>query len=441
MLHHMSSTEYLNYEGGKFSKSKGIGIFGTDVKDTGIIPDVWRFYIFYNRPEKADALFSWKDFQEKVNGELIGNLGNLVNRTLSFVTRYYDGAIPSAPPNTAFWEQVRTYEAGITARLERAELRDAFRAIFELSSFANKTFQDGEPWKKRQEDPPAAATLIADLCHLVRDLAVMVHPYIPASAEKIASFFSPSPPAPGGGSIGGSAGGAPALSNTMSWADLGRERGLLRVERSEVLFSRLEDKLIRELRARYSPAPAPAPEGGSIEGSIGGSIGGSTGGAAGGIERLDLRVARIVKIERHPKADKLYIETLEIAGEERIIVSGLVPFYKEEELLGKHIIVAYNLKAAKLRGVESQGMLLAASDKDEAGNERVEVLDAGDTPTGVRVSLEGEDAAEIPAEIDIDTFLSIPLTVENYRVTAGGKALTLRGQALQTRIIGSGEVH
>ncbi|MDR1636602.1 MAG: methionine--tRNA ligase, partial [Treponema sp.] len=87
MLHHMSSTEYLNYESGKFSKTRGVGVFGTDVMETGIGPDIWRFYIFYNRPERADSLFTWKDFQEKVNGELIGNLGNLVNRTLSFVIR------------------------------------------------------------------------------------------------------------------------------------------------------------------------------------------------------------------------------------------------------------------------------------------------------------------------------------------------------------------
>ncbi|MBE3133843.1 MAG: methionine--tRNA ligase, partial [Acidobacteria bacterium] len=93
-LHHMSSTEYLNYEGGKFSKSKGIGVFGTDARDTGIPADVWRFYLYYNRPEKSDALFTWKDFQEKVNAELIGNLGNLVNRTLAFVGRFYGGALP-----------------------------------------------------------------------------------------------------------------------------------------------------------------------------------------------------------------------------------------------------------------------------------------------------------------------------------------------------------
>ena len=93
-LFHMSSTEYLNYEGGKFSKSQGIGVFGSDAMESGIPADIWRFYMFYNRPEKADTLFTWKDFQEKINGELVGNLCNLVNRTLPFVIRYFDGKIP-----------------------------------------------------------------------------------------------------------------------------------------------------------------------------------------------------------------------------------------------------------------------------------------------------------------------------------------------------------
>ncbi len=100
-LHHMSSTEYLNYEGGKFSKSKGVGVFGTDARETGIPADVWRFYVYYNRPEKSDALFTWKDFQEKVNAELIGNLGNLVNRTLAFVGRFYGGVLPAGTAGRA----------------------------------------------------------------------------------------------------------------------------------------------------------------------------------------------------------------------------------------------------------------------------------------------------------------------------------------------------
>jgi len=123
-----------------------------------------------------------------------------------------------------------------------------------------------------------------------------------------------------------------------------------------------------------------------------------------------------------------------------------VPFYKEEELLGKKIIVAYNLKPAKLRGIESRGMLLAAGDKCGVGAEgqpaeRVEVLDAGDCPTGTRVLLEGEDAVTAPAEIDIDTFFSYPISVKDNIVYCGGKKLCLNGNPVRTKIIPEGEVH
>jgi methionyl-tRNA synthetase len=459
----MSSTEYLNYESGKFSKSRGIGVFGTDVMETEIPADVWRFYIFYNRPEKSDSLFTWKDFGEKVNSELIGNLGNLVNRTLSFVTRYYGGKIPAgAAGSGAFWGKVREYEKDITEKLDRADERDAFRAIFELSSFANKTFQDAEPWKKRTQDPPAAESLIRDLSYVVRDLAVLIQPYMPQAAEQIASFF--------GLSFGKDLvykKSAPVL----SWDSIGKPLGLSEVVKSEVLFAKLEDDKIAELRDRYSGSQKEredAKAGAAANAGLAQSV------AASEVlkepqvpqepwslsepldirfaKTLDLRVAKIVKIERHPKADKLYIETLEIAGadganEERIIVSGLVPFYKEEELLNKHIIVAYNLKPAKLRGVESRGMLLAASDhkgppnEQGEGTERVEVLDAGDTPTGTRVSLDSLDLQAAPAEIDIDTFFSIPIEVKDNTVTVGGRAFTLNNKPVHTVTISQGEVH
>jgi methionyl-tRNA synthetase len=189
MLHHMSSTEYLNYEGGKFSKSKGIGIFGSDAMETGIPADVWRFYIYYNRPEKSDALFTWKDFQEKVNGELIGNLGNLVNRTLTFVDRFYDGTVPEAPVVPELWNEAKRLETEITEHLERAELRDGFRAIFLLSSLGNKAFQDGEPWKNRTAYPERTNSLIRTLTLLIRDLCVLTEPYIPTTAERISKFL------------------------------------------------------------------------------------------------------------------------------------------------------------------------------------------------------------------------------------------------------------
>jgi methionyl-tRNA synthetase len=435
MLHHMSSTEYLNYESGKFSKSKGMGVFGTDVMETGIPADVWRFYIFYNRPEKADAIFTWKDFQEKVNGELIGNLGNLVNRTLTFVTRYYNGTIPGQgsgqgiplnPELAAFRETVRRLEANITEKFERAELRDAFRGVFELSSVANKTFQEAEPWRKRTEDPPAAEALIRELSYLVRDIAVMLEPFMPAAARQIASFFGLSiggkdafgKPVQGEGEI---LSGEILSGKTLSWAVLGRDEGLPGPVTSAVLFARLEDPMVEALRDRYSGSQKDRAD----------RFG----------QTLDLRVAQIVKIERHPQADKLYIETLEIEGEERVIVSGLVPFYTEEELLNKRIIVAYNLKPVKLRGVESRGMLLAASMNREDGSEVVEVLDAGDVPTGTRVELAGCGPGAPPAEIDIDAFFTVPLLVRDYTVEAGGKALTLQGQPIRTKAVAAGGVH
>jgi methionyl-tRNA synthetase len=465
MLHHMSSTEYLNYESGKFSKSRGIGVFGTDAMETGIAADIWRFYIFYNRPEKADSLFTWSDFQEKVNGELIGNLGNLVNRTLSFVTRYYGGLIPQGgTTDGAFFESLRAYEGRVGEFFERAELRDAFRTVFELSSFANKTFQDAEPWKKRVGDPPAAEALIRQLCYAVRDIAVMIEPFLPQAARRIAGFFGLefAGKEPGTFHIQENSSGT-----RLSWASLGKEEGLFRVLKSEVLFSKLEDDLITELRDRYSGTQKERQESAEAEKETmaeketkvedrskpepGGAESPPEEKEAGFADTLDLRVAKIVKIERHPKADKLYIETLEIARpdgspEERIIVSGLVPFYTEEQLLGKRIILAYNLKAAKLRGVESRGMLLAASDHNgPEGTERVEVLDAGESPTGTRVFLAGgsppESSQVPPGEIDIDTFFKVPLRVNNGIVENAGRALSLNGRPIRTELIVSGEVH
>ena len=458
MLHHMSSSEYLNYESGKFSKSKGIGVFGTDVMETGIPADVWRFYIFWNRPETSDYVFTWSDFLEKVNGELIGNLGNLANRTLTFVSRYYGGTIPEGMPDEAFWAKAREIEARTTASLERADLRDAFRAIFELSDIANKRFQDGEPWKTRISDPEAAASLVSDLCYVLRDIAVLSHPYMPRAAEKLAAML--------GQSLG---------RGCLDWSVLGERSGLLKVGTPEVLFAKLDEKYIAELRDRYSgsqkdraereetvegrvasekaspekeqnpavhakaaapasPEPVPAPAKPipyadlPLEQRFG--------------KLIALKVAKIVKIERHPKADKLYIETLDDGSDiERVIVSGLVPFYREEELLGQHIILVDNLKPAKLRGIESRGMLLAASLAGPEGKEAVEVLSAPWAAPGAAVTLEGLIAGG-PAEpqIDVDSFFSVPLLAKRGFAMAGGARLVVDGKPLSLVRVPDGEI-
>ena len=403
MLHHMSSTEFLNFESGKFSKSKGIGVFGNDARDTGIPADVWRFYIFYNRPERSDAVFTWADFQEKVNGELIGNLSNLVNRTLTFVSKNLSGSLPvgSEPSenSVAFWDQVRDLESEITECFERVELREAFRKIFQLSSLGNKRFQDEEPWRTIKESPDQAGTLLADLAYLLRDLGILIRPYLPTTSDRIAAMLS---------------------SRKTEWTDLAVRDGIGHIGRPELLFSRLEDDQIEALRQRFAGSQS---DRNKSDDAFRGSI--------------DLRIARIEKVEKHPKADKLYVETVDLGGVQRQIVSGLVPYYKAEELEGRNVLLVYNLAPAKLRGVESQGMLLAA----QAGDD-VEVIFADDAAPGTRVVFEGEDEGSYNelSEISIDDFFEVPIRISDFYLTTAGRKLVAGGRPLKTVEHESGEV-
>jgi methionyl-tRNA synthetase len=471
-LHHMSSTEYLNYEAGKFSKSKGIGVFGSDAKESGIPADVWRFYIFYNRPEKSDALFTWKDFQEKMNSELIGNLGNLVNRTLTFVARYYDGKIPEVDGLKSKREDIRAVSESLRAAseaaykkttelLEWAELRDAFREAFALSSVANKAFQDGEPWKNRTADPEKAEALLHDLCYLIRDLMILVHPYMPGYADRVAAFFGKSiwsgivfdeALAASGKAVSALNDKAPAFA--LSWKDLGSRSGLSTVAMPEIIFKPMDDATTAAYRERYAgsqkerkekeakmnetekkPEAAKAAE--------------PKAEAAPAVpadilfnEKIALKTAKIMKIERHPDAEKLYVETLDDGtGSERVIVSGLVPYFAAEELLGKSIIIADNLKARKMRGVESRGMLLAGDYTDAEGKEHVEVLDSSWAAPGTPVVLEGADPSfKKPDSVDADTFFAAPMKIVDHVVTINGKRLVIDGKPVTAKNIVTGEV-
>ncbi|AHC14989.1 methionine--tRNA ligase [Salinispira pacifica] len=449
MLHHMSSSEYMNYEGGKFSKSKGIGVFGNDAKDTGIPADVWRFYIFYNRPETSDYVFTWKDFQEKTNKELIGNLANLVNRTLSFSVRFFDGKLPVPDLNNSdssvFWKEVTRLEQEITTHLEWAQLRDAFRKIFALASYGNKVFQESEPWKLRESNPGEAQRILSDLAYLVRDLSILVRPYIPETAERIAAFL-----------------GMEAGAESADWSKLGSaaavEFPIPVISSPEILFKQLDGTHIEELRKRFAGSQAERAEAAAQKSSSGGesdkksekkklSKAEKIRKQDEGLrldqrftKRVELRVAKIVKIERHPEAEKLYIETLDDgSGEERSIVSGLVPHYKEEELLNRNIILVANLKPAKLRGVKSHGMLLAASSKAE-GEEVVDVIFADHAQPGDQVHVSGLEPQGEKDRIDIDTFFDIPLTSENHEIAVGGKPLQVAGKALRSAKVANGAV-
>lgn len=415
MLYHMSSTEYLNYEGGKFSKSRGIGVFGNDVQETGIPADCWRFYMFYNRPEKSDFTFTWKDFQDKVNKELIGNLSNLVNRTLSFISRFYGSKISSYSISQELYAKALEKEKEITDLLERAEERDALHAIFELSDMGNKAFQDGEPWKVRNEDPQKAADLLATLYFIIRDLAVMISPYIPSTGEKILSFLGRE------GSV---------------WSDVGKAEGEVRVEKCELLFSKLEDKLIETLRERYSGSQSERIEkkeeqvkeekmnnNQTEELSLVDSF----------KKKVILKVANVKEVERHPNGDKLYILKLDTGEPElRQIVSSIVPYYREDELLGRNIVIVSNLKPANFRGVKSYGMLIAASDKDDHEHATCELVFADDFPVGAVMEFDNEEKVEkITTYLKSEHFFAMPMKTVNGEVCVDGLPLGYEGKHLK----------
>ena len=427
-LHHMSSTEYLNYEDGKFSKSRGVGVFGSDAIETGIPADAWRFYIFYNRPEKQDYQFTWKDFMEKLNGELIGNLGNLVNRTLLFVNKYYEGKIPEAPVDEELWAQVKELEKKATEYLEWAELKDAFRTMFEISDICNKKFQATEPWKARTENPAVADSLIHNLCYVIKDLMIMMNPYMPQYTQKIMSYF--------GKTIEEKKVGMETKPG-YTWADLGVTEGLTTVGPTEVFFKPLDQKTMLAFREKFGgqqkakkeekkadkkakkaePVVLPVEQQEAFFNST-----------------IELTVAKIVDVKPNPEGEKLFIETLDDgSGTPRTIQSGLRMYLKEEDLLGKHVVIASNLAPRTMRGVESRGMLLAGDYKDADGKDCVEVLDVSWAAPGTKIVIEGADPkAAKKAEITGDEFFSVQIKSVDGVVQIAGKPLMADGKAVKT---------
>ena len=436
-LYHMSSTEYLNYEDGKFSKSKGVGVFGSDAKDSGIKADAWRFYIFYNRPEKQDCQFTWKEFREKYNSELIGNLGNLVNRTLLFVTKYYEGKIPDAPADEEMWGKVRDLEAKITENLEWANLKDAFHQIFQISDIGNKAFQDGEPWKTRTEAPEKAAKLIHNLCYVIKDLMILSHPYMPQFTETILSYFGCKIKEPKFGENQDAEG--------LNWSNIGETEGLSTVSLPSVYFTPLDQKTADAFREKFSGSQKERKEKDKQKSKKQKKevVELAEDQASFFNEKIELTVAEIVKVENNPDGEKLYIEHLDDgSGKERIIQSGLREFLKPEELLGKHIILASNLAPRTMRGVESHGMLLAVDYTTAEGKPAVEPLEAPWAEAGTRVILEGSDEKiEKPRQIGADDFFKVQINVVDGSVQVAGKNLTAKGKKLTAVHTKNGGVH
>ncbi len=390
LLHHISTTEFLNYEDGKFSKSRHVGVFGDDAIKTGIPSDVWRYYLLSNRPEKSDTIFTWEDFAEKTNNELLANLGNLVNRTLVFIERNFEGRITTPKPNQddeKFLETQQKLVKEIAEDLENVKIKDGLHKLMNIGKNANKYFQDNKPWELVKTDKERAETVLSILVNQIKDIAIIVEPYLPATSKEIAGQMNIK--------IG-------------KWSEIGKqiENGHL-IGKPKPLFKKLEQKEVAELKKQFAGQKQKETEKVSFA-------------------DLDLEVGEILSVEKHPDAERLFVEKIKLGDGERQIVSGLAGHYSAEELVGKKVVVVKNLASAKLRGIESNGMVLATEGREneplhdgKAAMEQdvLEVIFCNNSKIGDKIIINEKTKQQQPKEtITIKEFQKIKIEVKNFDV-------------------------
>ena len=379
MMRGISVTEYLTFEGGKFSKSRGSGVFGDDAAATGVPPDVWRYYLLSGRPEAADTDFKWADLAARCNGELLANLGNFCHRSLSFAATRLGGVVPAtAPPGSDAEGAVAGLTAAVApilsayiAAMEGVKIREGARLLLAASAAGNKFLQDAAPWAVLKADPASASGLIRGALGLVALLSGMAAPFMPGAAAGMAAQVGLGGGAPLGlddGVVGRAS--ADLASLLSSGAPLGTPA---------VLFAAISKEEEEELRTRF---------GGGVQADVGAAAAGKAATAAAprpakapppkkaapaldpsapppDISRLALRVGRVTKAWKHPGADALYVEEIDLGeGAPRQVVSGLVKAIPLDAFVGAAVVCVTNIRPMAMRGEVSNAMVLAATGAD-----------------------------------------------------------------------------
>lgn len=336
------ANEFLNFEGQKFSKSRGWGI---DLQSfLNYFPaDPLRYTLAINLPESRDSDFYMKDFQARTNNELAAILGNFINRTLAFTEKSFGGRVPaSGALNELDRGMVQTISEapGVVGGLyERYKFREGVIESMNLARASNKYFNDSQPWKTLTSDPVQCATTLNLCLQIVRSLAIIYEPVIPDIARRVWKTLNLV--------------GTPSAAGWDSAAALGLEAGH-QLNKAEILVAKIEDESIDAvIKALSEPpgteAPKQVPEAKPLI-------------TLDDFKKVEMKLAKVVAAERVPKSEKLLKIQVEIGTEKRQVVAGIAQHYKPEDLVGKLIVVVANLQPAKLMGQESQGMLLAATD-------------------------------------------------------------------------------
>ena len=339
------SNEFLNLEDDKISTSRNWAVWLHEyLVDMPGKQDVLRYVLTANAPETKDNNFTWRDFQARNNNELVAVYGNFVNRALQLTKKYYDGIVPAAGTLTEYdLETIREFR-GVKEQVEKLieefRFRDAQKEAMNLARIGNKYLADSEPWKVIKTDPERVKTVINLSLQLVANLAIAFEPFLPFSSERLRGMLNVERP---------------------EWDRLGSTDLLPeghQLNEPALLFEKIEDAVIetqiQKLLDTKKANEAAAYKANPVRQDI----------AFEDFEKLDIRVGTVVECERVPKADKLLRFLIADGLENRTIVSGIAKHYNPEDLIGKQVCFIANLPPRKLRGIESQGMILSAENFD-----------------------------------------------------------------------------
>jgi methionyl-tRNA synthetase len=339
------ANEFLNLEGDKISTSRNWAVWLHEyLEEFPNKQDVLRYVLCANAPETKDSDFTWKDFQARNNNELVAILGNFINRALVLTHKYYDGKIPVPSEITdkekEIREEILKIKSDLEKNIENYKFREALKDFMQISRIGNKYLADTEPWKLIKTDSERVKTIMYYSLQLCAISVVLGEIFLPFSMEKLRNMLN---------------------MEKTDWEDV-LKFDLLKPEhkinQAELLFEIIDDakieeqlnKLAKTKEMNESSAKTVSPQKEEI--------------TYDDFVKQDIRVATILEAEKVPKADKLLKLLVDTGIDKRTIVSGIAEYYKPEEIIGKQVCVLVNLAPRKLRGIESAGMILMATDKD-----------------------------------------------------------------------------
>ena len=340
------ANEFLNLEGEKISTSRNWAVWLHEyLRDFPGKQDVLRYVLTANAPETKDNDFTWADFQTRNNSELVAILGNFVNRAVVLTHKYFNGLIPAAGElegiDRDVFDELTRIKGALTDSIETFHFREGLREAMNIARLGNKYLQDTEPWKvAKTGDMTRVATILNTSLQICANIAVAFEPFTPFTTEKLCRMLG---------------------LEDLSWQELGSASMMVAgspLGQPELLFEKIEDEAVeaqlhrlQEARRRNALASwKPAPQQTDVDFDT--------------FMKSDIRVGTVLECERVPKADKLLRFLIDDGLEKRTIVSGIAKFYDPADLVSKQVCFIANLPVRRLRGIDSQGMILSAEDRD-----------------------------------------------------------------------------